>query len=165
MYSTTNATFCTFYLKILEDLLQFWLWEQMQNGFLAHVFFFVCFFSPRQTCLDFYSSTAGSGIKMVRKRMHLIYKGGHWVYRPTQLSKCCTASRQRLAGRSSNHIFPFDTHSCANILENTHFHICTHTHIHMHTNLRCIHIGHSLSMQKNRLRTAETLANVALPAK
>lgn len=33
-------------------------------------------FPPRRACLEVHASTAGSGFKMVRKRMHLIYKGG-----------------------------------------------------------------------------------------
>lgn len=81
-------------------------------------------FAPSHVCLDFHVQTVMAGFKMVEKRMHLIYKGDHWVHRPTRLSKHCAASRQRLAGRSSNHIFHSHTHSCTN----THKH--THTYAH-----------------------------------
>ena len=105
-------------------------------------------FAPSHDCLDFHVQTVEVGFKMVEKRMHLIYKGDHWVHRPTQLSKHRAASRQRLAGRSSNHIFYLHTHPCTNV--HTHTHVRTHIHTHAHTctptNLRCIHIRHSLSI-------------------
>lgn len=74
-----------------------------------------CFPFCSRSCLCSFSCPGSCGRTWNGgERMHLIYKGDHSVHRPTRLSKHCTASRQRLAGRSSNHIFHLDTHSCAN---------------------------------------------------
>lgn len=84
------------------------------------------FFGFLLVFLDFHAQTVEVAFEMAEERMHLIYKAGHWVHRPTRLSKHRAASRQRLAGRSSNHIFHLDTHSRASAL--THMHANTHVY-------------------------------------
>lgn len=86
------------------------------------------FFGSLLVCLDFHAQTVEVAFEMAEERMHLIYKVGHWVHRPTRLSKHHAASRQRLAGRSSNHIFHLDTHSHASTLTHTHTHTNTHVY-------------------------------------
>ena len=100
----------------------------------------------RFSCPDSYGRTYKGG-----ERMHLIYKGDHSGHRPTWLSKHCAASRQRLAGRSSNHIFHLHT------FMQTHAHTDTHTP----TNLRCIHIRHTLSFLLRSKKKKKKTVNLA----
>lgn len=96
-----------------SPLMSFFFFISKRTGDRCEMGF--CFPFCSRSCLCSFSCPGSCGRTWNGgERMHLIYKGDHSVHRPTRLSKHCTASRQRLAGRSSNHIFHLDTHSCAN---------------------------------------------------